>query len=108
MILGPGPGIGLEAAARRAKQAIGVDPSTVMLDACRRRCKDLIDQGRVRLEQGTADRTGETEASVDVVLAVNNVQIWPDRRSAFAELSRVSDPAGGSCSRHTKNGCPAD
>src|SRR3977135_2801886 len=65
-----------------------------MLRAARRRGASLIRQGRVQLVRGVADHTGQSDASVDVVLAVNNVQIWPDWDAAFAELHRVLRPGG--------------
>ncbi len=94
LVLGPGPGIGLAAAGARSAHVIGIDPSEVMLAACRRRCADLIEQGRVRLIRGVAEQTGQPAGSVDVVLAVNNVHIWGDRRAAFSELHRVLGPDG--------------
>lgn len=94
LILGPGPGIGLEAAARRSKHVIGVDPSELMLASCRRRCAELIRRGGVCLVQGVAADTGQPSGSVDVVFAVNNVQIWPDWEAGFAELHRVLRPGG--------------
>ena len=65
-----------------------------MRDAARRRCAALIEQGKVRLEPGDAEHTAQSDASVDVVLAVNNVQIWPDWTAGFAELHRVLRPGG--------------
>jgi arsenite methyltransferase len=94
LVLGPGPGVGLEAAGSRAGQVIGIDPSDVMLRAAARRCSSLIRQGRVRLVGGVAEHTGQADASFDVVLAVNNVQIWPHWDAAFAELHRVLRPGG--------------
>lgn len=94
LVLGPGPGIGLDAAGRRSGQVIGVEPSEVMLASCRRRSADLVERGAVRLVQGVADDTGQPAGSMDVVLAVNNVQIWPDWRAGFAELHRVLRPGG--------------
>lgn len=94
LVLGPGPGIGLEAAAERAGDIIGVDPSQVMLEACRRRSAEHVSAGTVRLVPGVADDTGQPAESVDVVLAVNNVQIWPDWDAGFDELRRVLRPGG--------------
>lgn len=94
LVLGPGPGIGLRAAAMRAGGVIGVDPSEMMLAACRERCADMIDTGAVRLVRGEAANTGQPDASVDVVLSVNNVMLWPDWTAGFAELSRVLRPGG--------------
>ncbi|MGP3690147.1 class I SAM-dependent methyltransferase [Streptomyces sp. IBSNAI002] len=94
LVLGPGPGIGLEAAARRSAHVVGVDPSDVMLSMARRRCAPAIARGRVRLASGTAARTGEPDASADVVISVNNLQLWPDVTTALAELHRVLRPGG--------------
>ncbi|GAB2750736.1 class I SAM-dependent methyltransferase [Salinifilum aidingensis] len=94
LVLGPGPGIGLQAAAQRSAQAIGLDPSGAMLDACRRRCAELIQRGRVRLVQATAEHTEQPDRSVDVVISVNNVQIWSDRQAGCRELHRVLRPGG--------------
>lgn len=94
LVLGPGPGIGLQAAGTRSGHVIGVDPAEVMLAACRRRCTELIEHGRVRLVRGVAEQTGQPGGSVDVVLAVNNVQMWPDWRAGFGELHRVLRPGG--------------
>ncbi|MGH3763793.1 MAG: class I SAM-dependent methyltransferase [Pseudonocardiaceae bacterium] len=94
LVLGPGPGIGLRAAGTRAGQVIGVDPSTVMRDTARRRCADLIRQGKVRLTGGDAEHTGLSDSSVDVVLAVNNVQVWQNVPAGLAEVYRVLRPGG--------------
>ncbi|GAB3285812.1 class I SAM-dependent methyltransferase [Parasphingorhabdus pacifica] len=94
LVLGPGPGIGLNAAATRSHHVIAVDPSEVMLDACRRRCSELIEMKAVQLVRGDAENTHRPDSSVDVVLSVNNVQIWPDRHAGFTELFRVLRPGG--------------
>ncbi|MDT7727470.1 MAG: hypothetical protein QOI21_4046 [Actinomycetota bacterium] len=38
--------------------------------------------------------SGREDASVDVVLSINNVQLWADRVAGFAELRRVLRPGG--------------
>ncbi|HVW40511.1 MAG TPA: class I SAM-dependent methyltransferase [Amycolatopsis sp.] len=88
LVVGPGPGVGLAAAAERAGQVIGVDPSEEMLALCRARCPGAI------LRAGSAARTGQDDESVDVVLSVNNVDLWDDRAAGFAELCRVLRPGG--------------
>lgn len=94
LVVGPGPGVGLRAAAERAALAIGVDPSEDMLHASVDRCADLVHAGRVRVRVGTAEATGLETAAVDVVLSVNNVMLWDDRAAGFAELARVLRPGG--------------
>lgn len=103
LVLGPGPGIGLHAAALRCHRVIGVDPSELMLAACRRRCANLPDGGTVTLVVGDAESTQQPDASVDVVLSVNNVMIWPDWQAGFTELRRILRPGGRMLlSAHTK------
>ncbi len=92
LVVGPGPGIGLAAVARRAGLVIGVDPSEEMLAACRRRCADAVAAGTVLLRRGDAESNPLDDASVDVVLSVNNLPLWADRRAALAESFRVSRP----------------
>ncbi len=94
LVVGPGPGVGLAAAAERARTVIGVDPSHEMLELCARRCADAVEAGTVVLRHATAARTGVDPASVDVVVSVNNVQLWEDRAAAFTELHRVLRPGG--------------
>ncbi|WP_414944923.1 class I SAM-dependent methyltransferase [Amycolatopsis sp. cmx-11-32] len=89
LIVGTGPGVGLEAAAEHAGRVIGVDPSPEMLARSRRRCGD-----KVELRRGTADSTGEPDEGVDVILTVNNVQLWENRAAGFDELFRVLRPGG--------------
>jgi arsenite methyltransferase len=89
LVIGPGPGVGLQETARHAGRTIGVDPSPEMLALSHRRCGDTVE-----LRHGTAESTGEPDESVDVVLSVNNVQLWDDRAAGFAELLRVLRPGG--------------
>lgn len=102
LVVGPGPGVGLHAAAQLAGRTIGVDPSPAMLALCHERCGD-----QVELREGSAAHTGEPGESVDVVLTVNNVMLWDDRAAGFAELFRVLRPGGRSCCcPRTRSGCP--
>lgn len=94
LVLGPGPGIGLHAAAVRCHRVIGVDPSELMLTACQRRCANLPKGNSVTLLVGDAENTQQSDASVDVVLSVNNVMIWPDWHAGFSELHRILRPGG--------------
>ena len=89
LVVGPGPGIGLEAAAELAGEVIGVEPSPDMRSLCAERCGD-----RAEVRAGSAAQTGAEDESVDVVLTVNNVQLWDDRPAGFAELFRVLRPRG--------------
>lgn len=94
LVLGPGPGVGLDLAAARSGRVIGVDPSEEMLRRCGHRCAAAIATGKVRLRMGTAESTGQDAESVDAVLSVNNLALWSDRAAALTELARVLQPGG--------------
>lgn len=91
---GPGGLIRLIAERTDAASIRGVDPSPEMRDQAGRHNRKALRAGRVRLVLGTADRTGLPDASVDRVVSVNNVAIWPDLDAAVGELHRVVRPGG--------------
>jgi arsenite methyltransferase len=94
LVLGPGPGVGVLAAARRARHVLAVDPSADMLESCARRCAAEVRSGAVELRAGSATSTGSADSSVDAVLTVNNVQLWGDRLAGHRELLRILRPGG--------------
>lgn len=95
VVIGPGPGIGMEAAASTgARRVVGVDPSPVMRAACRRRCAPLTDRVDFEFVDGTAAHTGQPDAAADVVISVNNLFIWPDRAAGLHEIYRILRPGG--------------
>ena len=91
---GPGGLIRLLAERTEAASIRGVDPSPEMRDQAARHNRKAVRTGRIRLDLGTADRTGLPDASVDRVVSVNNVVIWPDLEAAVDELHRVVRPGG--------------
>jgi ubiquinone/menaquinone biosynthesis C-methylase UbiE len=94
--VGYGPGGLIRLLAERTETASirGVDPSPEMRDQATRHNRKAVRTGRIRLDLGTADRTGLPDASVDGVVSVNNVAIWPDLEAAVGELHRVVRPGG--------------
>jgi ubiquinone/menaquinone biosynthesis C-methylase UbiE len=91
---GPGGLIKLLAERTDAASIRGVDPSPEMRDQARRLNREAVRDGRVRLDLGTAERSGLPDASVDRVVSVRNVAIWPDLEAGVAELHRVVRPGG--------------
>lgn len=91
---GPGGLIRLLAERNEAASIIGVDPSPTMRDQAGRYNRAAVRTGKVRLDLGTADRTGLPDASVDHAVSVNNVAIWPDLDAGIRELHRVVRPGG--------------
>jgi ubiquinone/menaquinone biosynthesis C-methylase UbiE len=94
--IGYGPGVLIRLLAERTEAASirGVDPSPEMRDQARRHNRKAVRSGRVQLDLGTADRTGLPDASVDRLVSVNNVAIWPDLDAAVSELRRVVRAGG--------------
>jgi ubiquinone/menaquinone biosynthesis C-methylase UbiE len=94
--VGYGPGGLIRQLAERTEAASirGVDPSPAMRDQASRVNRNGLRAGRIRLDLGTADRTGLADASVDRVVSVNNVAIWPDLEAAVEELYRIVRPGG--------------
>lgn len=88
--VGFGPGVLLAALRARPERPVlvGVDPSAEMAELAARR----VPEAEVRL--GTADRTGLPDASVDRVVSLNTVAIWPDLDAGLDELCRVVRPGG--------------
>jgi len=91
---GPGGLIRLLAECTQAEGILGVDPSPEMRDQAGRHNRAGVRSGRVRLDLGTAEETGLPDASVDRIVSVNNVAIWPDLDAGIRELHRVVRPGG--------------
>lgn len=93
--IGFGPGVLALLALRRqpALTYIGVDPSEAMRAMASRRCADGVRQGAA-FRIGTADALPVDDASVDNVVAVNNVRLWPDHAVAAQEIRPVLRPGG--------------
>jgi SAM-dependent methyltransferase len=91
---GPGGLIRLIADRTDAASIRGVDPSPEMRAQASRHNRKAVREGRIRFDLGTADQTGLADASVDRVVSVNNVAIWPDLEAAISELSRVVRAGG--------------
>jgi SAM-dependent methyltransferase len=92
--VGHGPGVLLGMLIRTARHVTGVDPSREMRALAIRAHSGAIAAGRLDVRAGDAGATGLPDAAVDVVVAVNNVAIWPDLDAGVAELHRVLRPGG--------------
>jgi ubiquinone/menaquinone biosynthesis C-methylase UbiE len=94
--IGYGPGGLIRMLAEQTEAALirGVDPSPEMVEHATRVNRKTIRSGRVRLGLGSAEQTGLPDQSVDGVVAVNNVAIWPDLEAGLCELHRVLRPDG--------------
>jgi ubiquinone/menaquinone biosynthesis C-methylase UbiE len=94
---GPGVVLGVLAEAAPRGRVVGVDPSPVMLRQARRRNAEAIRAGRVEVLGGEAEAIPATDASFDVVVALNSVQLWHDRLAGLRECRRVLCRSGVLC-----------
>jgi SAM-dependent methyltransferase len=93
--VGHGPGVLLGMlAAVPGTSVTGVDPSPEMVRMARRRNAAAVRAGRLRVAEGRADATGLPAASVDLVVTVNTVAMWPRLDPGMAEFHRVLRPGG--------------
>jgi ubiquinone/menaquinone biosynthesis C-methylase UbiE len=96
LMIGCGPGVGVVAAARRASNGmvIGLDPSAVMVERTRARCRRARVERLSRVERAAVESIPLPDRSQDVVVSVNNIQLWSDRATGLDECVRVLVPGG--------------
>ena len=96
LMIGCGPGVGVVAAARRAPNGmvIGIDPSAVMVERTRTRCRRARVEPITKVERAAAESIPLTDRSQDAVVSVNNIQLWDDRAVGLDECVRVLVPGG--------------
>jgi SAM-dependent methyltransferase len=94
--IGFGPGIAIEAIARRATngQVVGVDHSEVMLRQARKRNAAAVRAGRVDLRLGNAEHLPAFDEPFDKILAVNSLMFWDDPVVRLQELRGILRPGG--------------
>jgi ubiquinone/menaquinone biosynthesis C-methylase UbiE len=92
--IGFGPGLALQALARRARNGHvdGIDVSPLMVDQAARRNATMVQAGRVRLQTAEVSALPFESGRFDRVLAVNNVQFWPSLADDLREVARVMRP----------------
>jgi len=92
--IGCGPGVGLVALAVALPhgQVLGAEPSAVMRQQAAGRLRGY--RHRVHLVDATADTLPWPAGTVDVVLAVNNVQLWQPVAGSLARVREVLVPGG--------------
>jgi len=96
LMIGCGPGVGVVAAARRVSNGmvIGLDPSEVMVERTRTRCRSVRVGHITRIERAAAELLPLPDRSQDAVVSVNNIQLWSDRAVGLDECVRVLVPGG--------------
>lgn len=90
--IGYGPGVALEAVARRVKEGsiIGVDHSKTMMRAARRRNRAFVRTGQMKLHVGSTENLDAVLNSAGIrfnhIFAVNVVLFWPDPEVTIRSL----------------------
>jgi ubiquinone/menaquinone biosynthesis C-methylase UbiE len=92
--IGYGHGHTLVDAAQRAPRAsfAGVDVSPAAARFAARRCRSLIDAGRVEIHQGDGAHLPWRAASFDAAFSVHTMYFWSDPVAQLAEIHRVLRP----------------
>jgi ubiquinone/menaquinone biosynthesis C-methylase UbiE len=73
---------------------IGLDPSAVMVERSRTRCRRARVEHLTRVERAAAESLPLPDGSQDAVVSVNNIQLWNDRSVGLDECVRVLAPGG--------------
>ncbi len=94
--IGFGHGRTLLDAAGRAPLAhlAGIDVSATAERAATRRCRAVIDAGRLDLKVGDASALPWGPATFDAVLSVHTIYFWSEPSDPLAEVRRVLRPGG--------------
>jgi ubiquinone/menaquinone biosynthesis C-methylase UbiE len=94
--VGCGPGVCVEMAAASVPEGrvVGVDSSETMLGMARARNRKGLEKGQIELHLGTAGDLPFSDATFDVALTINSLQLWPDSVAGLKELRRTLCPGG--------------
>jgi ubiquinone/menaquinone biosynthesis C-methylase UbiE len=97
--IGFGPGIGLRSALCKIQTGFvgGIDLSPDMVKMVSRNNKEAIQNGRLRLTNGDAEKLPFEDRSFSKVFAVNVIYFWKEPRVPFLEIKRVLTPGGQFC-----------
>ncbi len=94
--VGFGPGVAIALAARRATRGrvVGIEISSAMLSAARRRNAAAIRAGRVDLRLADVAAIPFESGGFNKALSIHSLYFWPQPLAALRELHRVLRPAG--------------
>lgn len=78
----------------QAQEIVGIDHSEDMVARAKRRLRQEVKQGRLRLLVGTAEALPPREGGFDKVCSVNTVYFWERPAAVLAELARATRRGG--------------
>ena len=91
---GPGVAIELLAGAASVAKVAGIDPSKEMVEQASARNAAAIRTGAVDLRQGSVESMPFEDDSFDTALAINSMQVLPDKPAGLREICRVLTGGG--------------
>ena len=94
--LGFGAGRGVALAAEQAYRGsvVGIDLSTTMVQAARRRNRAAVEAGRVTLLKGDIEALSFASEQFDKIFSIHTFYFWPEPLRIIQELSRILRPDG--------------
>jgi len=94
--IGCGAGRAIELIAVRAPEGrvTGLDLSRTMVRAASRRNAQVIEAGRVAIQQGDVARLPCADQQFDKILSIHTLYFWPDPARPVAKLGRALKPGG--------------
>ncbi|CAA9889359.1 conserved hypothetical protein [Candidatus Methylobacter favarea] len=94
--VGFGPGVAIErlAVSTPTGWIAGIDSSREMVEQVQARNAKAIAEGRIDLRLGAVERLPFEDYSVNKVLSINSLQVWPDALAGLKEICRVMKMGG--------------
>jgi len=94
--VGCGPGALIQALAKCTTDGLvkGIDTSPLMLEQATRRNARLIQLGRVQLQRASALALPFADATFDIAVSANSVQLWPDQLTGAPKYAACSNRVG--------------
>jgi SAM-dependent methyltransferase len=94
--IGFGTGKLINEMARQAHRGLieGIDFSSTMVDMAKKRNKQYIAKGRVKIVLGDFDKVEYRDNDFDKVCSANTIYFWSDAEYSIRKIQRVLRPAG--------------
>jgi ubiquinone/menaquinone biosynthesis C-methylase UbiE len=91
---GAGRGVALAAELAYLGRVVGIDLSSTMVQAARRRNRAAIEAGRVALLMGDVEALPFASEQFDKIFSIHTFYFWPEPLRIIEELSRILRPGG--------------
>ena len=92
--VGCGGGINIKRMSKNAKKVYGIDYSIESVKLSKEVNEQLIDEGKVEIQEGNVKNLPFDDDTFDIVTAFETVYFWPDIKECFGEVKRVLKPGG--------------